>query len=234
MTIMTSRHIRPCLSAVILAGLLASAAPALGAREAAPGVSAVDAIRASILARMGPDADVSVAVLDLARDANVFLEARPDPSAALGKPVRFTLITASGAALPVTAMIHVVIDHAVTCRPVERGQRLSADDVEAVRTEVQDSPIRHMPTAVDLVGARALRAMAPGTTVLATFAKIRRIVEPGDRVTVVAEAGAVEVTATFVAADGGDAGDEIRVVNPDTKRYLRARVVKPGLVEVGQ
>ncbi len=44
----------------------------------------------------------------------------------------------------------------------------------------------------------------------------------------------MEVTATFVAADGGDAGDVIRVVNPDTKRYLRARVVKPGLVEVGQ
>jgi flagella basal body P-ring formation protein FlgA len=61
---------------------------------------------------------------------------------------------------------------------------------------------------------------------------LRRVVEPGDRVTVVALAGAVEVTAQFVAADGGSVGDIIRVRNPDTKKYLRGRIVKPGRVEV--
>jgi flagella basal body P-ring formation protein FlgA len=51
-------------------------------------------------------------------------------------------------------------------------------------------------------------------------------------VLVVAAVGAVEVSATFVAADGGAAGDLIRVMNPDTRRYVRGRIVKKGLVEV--
>ena len=50
--------------------------------------------------------------------------------------------------------------------------------------------------------------------------------------TVVASAGAVEVTAAMVASDGGQPGDVIRVMNPDTKRFLRARIVKAGIVEV--
>jgi flagella basal body P-ring formation protein FlgA len=49
---------------------------------------------------------------------------------------------------------------------------------------------------------------------------------------VVAAAATVEVTAMFVAADGGAVGDVIRVVNPDTRRYLRGRVRDDGLVEV--
>jgi flagella basal body P-ring formation protein FlgA len=60
----------------------------------------------------------------------------------------------------------------------------------------------------------------------------RRVVEPGDPVTAVVPGAAVEVSAEFVAADGGQIGAVIRVVNPATKRYLRGRIVKEGVVEV--
>jgi flagella basal body P-ring formation protein FlgA len=42
----------------------------------------------------------------------------------------------------------------------------------------------------------------------------------------------VQVTGVFVAADGGRVGDLIRIVNPDTRRALKARVTKQGTVEV--
>jgi flagella basal body P-ring formation protein FlgA len=69
--------------------------------------------------------------------------------------------------------------------------------------------------------------LGPGSLVL------RRAVEPGDRVTAIAIAGAVQVSAELEAADGGDPGDVIRVVNRETRRSLRGRVIGDGTVEVG-
>ncbi len=120
----------------------------------------------------------------------------------------------------------------MTKRAVGRGHVIAAEDVEAVRTELQGTPIRPVPTIDQVAGARALRPIPQGATVLSGFVAIRRAIEPGDKVTVVATSGAVEVTAEFVAADGGRVGDTIRVVNPDTKKYVRGRVVRKGLVEV--
>ena len=76
------------------------------------------------------------------------------------------------------------------------------------------------------------RPLGVGETVLETFVAGRRAVERGDDVTVVAAAGAIEVTAAMIASDGGQPGDVIRVMNPDTRRFIRARIVKSGVVEV--
>lgn len=195
-------------------------------------VSGADAIRAAIVDRLGAGVDVRILTLDLAGSAPVFREARPDPSARLGRPVRFTLVTTTGAALPVVVTLSVVGDYAVTARDVARGDILTAADLRVVNGELIDVPLKRLPTLKDLSGARALRALPAGTTLLASFATVRRAIEPGDRVTVVAAAATVEVTAMFVAADGGAVGDVIRVVNPDTRRYLRGRVRDDGLVEV--
>ena len=54
----------------------------------------------------------------------------------------------------------------------------------------------------------------------------------GQKITATARVGSVEVSSIFIAVDSGAAGDVIRILNPDTKRTLRARVVSTGLVEV--
>ena len=50
--------------------------------------------------------------------------------------------------------------------------------------------------------------------------------------TAIARIGDLEVAARFIAADSGRIGDLIRIVNPDTKRSIRARIIKAGTVEV--
>jgi flagella basal body P-ring formation protein FlgA len=212
--------------------LVAAVVTATAAPAAAPASSAAGAMRAAIVARLGAGADVSVDPAGLVGDAHVFREARLDPSAWLGRPIRFTLITAAGATLPASATVRVVADYAVTTHAVDRGHVLTAADVRVARGEITGVPLSPLPVAADLVGARVLRPMAEGATVLAGFVKVRRLVEPGDQVTVVAAAGAIRVTAAMVAADGGSTGDVIRVVNPATRRYLRGRVVQKGVVEV--
>jgi flagella basal body P-ring formation protein FlgA len=207
-------------------------AATLAAQAPAPGAPAAEVVRAAVLERMGPDVEVTVTLLSLPAQPALFRSATADPSAWLGKPVRVSLLTGAGPATFASVDLKVVADYAVTTHEIAAGRVLTADDVKAAHGELRDMPLRRVPAAGALVGARALRAMAAGTTIQSSFVIVRRVVEPGDKVTVVAAAGAVEVTATLVAADGGQVGDVIRVVNPDTRRYLRGRVLRAGFVEV--
>jgi flagella basal body P-ring formation protein FlgA len=192
----------------------------------------VDVIRAAVLERLGPDVELNVTVLSAPAEPALFRSATPAPSAWLGKAIRFSLISANGRSVAATAEIRVVATYATTTHSISRGQVLKADDIAEAKSELRDLPLRRLPTVDGLVGAKALRPLAAGTAVQASFVQVRRIIEPGDKVTAVAGAGAIEVTATLVAADGGGIGDVIRVVNPETRRYVRARIVRSGFVEV--
>jgi flagella basal body P-ring formation protein FlgA len=228
---MTNRYLR---STVLLAALALCAWPEARVRASGPVqlYTAADAIRRSICQRVAAAAGVTVVDLDLKNDAEAFREARPDPSAVLGKPIRFTLVTANNAVLPVIATVVVTLPHAVARQAITRGQALSATEIETVQGPLAGIPLVRVPDAAEVLGTRALRPMTSGTVVLSSFVQIRRAVEPGDAVTVVALAGVIEVTAHFVATDGGNVGDAIRVRNPESRTFVRGRIVKPGLVEV--
>jgi flagella basal body P-ring formation protein FlgA len=226
--------IRTLLRRIVTAATVAVACtPAANAQPArGPALSATDVIRAAVVSRLGTDATVVVESVDVTGNAPVFRDAKPDPAARFGRPVRFTLITEGGAALPATATITVTSPLVVATRLVARGEVLKPEDLDATPRVLIDLPIRRLPQLGDLVGARTLRDLTAGEPVPGNAVAIRRKVEPGDSVTVVAAAGAVEVTATFVAADGGQPGSVIRVVNPETRRFLRGRVLNDGKIEV--
>jgi len=211
--------------------VLAAGGPAAQAPAKTP---TADAIRAAVAERLGPGVDVEVIgpADALAAAPPAVATVAVDPSAWLGKPVRCTVSEGTGPARLLAIDLRVVASYAVAAHAVPRGAVLAAADLTAARGEVRDVPLRRLPTADALVGARLLRDLPAGAIVQASFVILRRVIEPGDPVTVVAAAGAVEVTAALVAADGGDVGDVIRVVNPDTRRYLRGRVVRAGYVEV--
>jgi flagella basal body P-ring formation protein FlgA len=218
------------LPAAALVSYLAAAAVAAGAPQARPtGAEAV--IEAALRQRLGARIDVVIGRLEPAV-AGAFREARPDPSATLGKPMRFTLIPAAGAAIGVVAEVEVVADYAIARREIGRNHVVEAEDLTPRRGVLRDVPLRAPASAAMLAGARALRPIAAGAVVQAAFVRTRRAIEPGDRVTVVAVSGPVEVSAVFVAADGGPIGATIRVLNPETRRLIRGRIVGDALVEV--
>jgi len=198
----------------------------------AAGRPAEDVIRTAIEARMGPGVEVRVGPLDARLTAGSFRQARPDPAARLGSPVRFSMITDAGQQMAASIELTVIADFASAARPIARGRTLSEGDVTARRDEVRGVPIRALPTAAAIAGGKALRPIAEGAVVLQEFVAVRRAVEQGDVVTAIAISGEVEVAARMVASDGGRRGDVVRVMNPDTRRVLRARVIGPGYVEV--
>jgi flagella basal body P-ring formation protein FlgA len=220
---------------LVIAGLVTLAAP-VSARPDHTGdadlVSATEAVRRAIVARTNADAEVTVGTLDVKGDAPLFREARPDPAGRFGGPIRFTLITGAGGGFPATATVRVIADHVVLRQPVARGAAVPAEALQTVRAELTGMPLTRLPAMTDIVGARALRPLVAGDIVLATFVAARRVVEAGDRVKVVVLSGAVEVSAEFIAADGGAVGDTIRIRNPETKKFVRGRILKSGLVEV--
>lgn len=217
---------------LVLAACLAAGATAV-AQGASVAVAAEAAIRAAVIERLG-DVEVAIVALDLpAGAADAFRTARPDPAARLGKPMRFTLVPVSGRPVFATATLRVVGEHVVARRDLRRGHTVASDDVSVVRGELTDAPLRRLPTGDQVLGSRVLRPVPADSIVLPGAVVVRRAVEPGDKVTAVAASGAIRVTATLTATDGGEAGDVIRLLNRDTRRSLRGRIVRTGVVEVG-
>lgn len=216
--------------ALVLAVALAGRAAVFA--QAKP-VAAEEAVRDAVVGRLGP-VDVAVVAIDLPEGAPlVFRSARPDPAARLGKPMRFTLVPASGRAMAATVTLRVVGEHVVARRTLPRGHTVATEDVSVVRGELTGVPLRRLPTGEQVIGSRVLRPVPADAIVLPGAVVVRRAVEPGDKVTAVAASGAIRVTATLTATDGGDAGDVIRLLNRETRRSLRGRIVRTGLVEVG-
>jgi flagella basal body P-ring formation protein FlgA len=219
---------------VRLATLVAAIALALAAAAgAAPsGRTAADLVRAAVEARLGPDASVEVRAIAGVPSDQLFREVRIDPMARAGRPIRCRLLAEDGASVQATAILSITAERAIARRSIERGETFADADIEASRLVVEDAPMQRIVGVLAVRNARARRSVAAGTLIGPADVATRRAIEPGDAVTAVATIGDVEVRATFLAADGGNAGDRIRLVNPDTHRYVRGRVVHEKLVEV--
>jgi flagella basal body P-ring formation protein FlgA len=127
----------------------------------------------------------------------------------------------------------VAVEHLHTRREIARGAELADEDVEVVR-HVVDGPLRRWPAA-DVVGrGRVLRDLPPGACLSPGSVQALPLVRAGQPVLAIARVGDVVAEANLVAADNGDKGAVIRVVNPGSRRTLRARVSGAGRVEVIQ
>jgi flagella basal body P-ring formation protein FlgA len=221
------------LSTVIVFAALGSST--VWAAQGAVRVSgAGELISAAVRARVGTAAkEVTVVGLDAAVPVTGrFKSVRLDPGATFGKPMRVTLVPVSGPSVIAVATVRVVAEHVVAGRDFERGETVKAEDVVSRRDEVRGIPMRRLPGPDEVIGSRTLRTVPGGSVFLPGAVALRRIVEAGDKVTVVARAGDAEVSAVLVASDGGDPGDVIRVSNPETRRQFRGRVLSSGVVEV--
>ena len=229
---MTMPSLRGSHVVLALAGLAVAMSATVPAAAVAPDLSPADAIREAVVARVGGDASVTIKSIDTDRADLSVREARPDPSARLGQPIRFTLITGAGPGIPVTADIEVVVTHAVVKNEIARGHAVDGVSIEEIKGVLTNVPLGRVVTRAEALGTRALRPIAPGTVLTPVYLALRRVVEPGDTVVVTALVGTVEVSATFIAVDGGAIGDAIRVRNPQTRKYIRGRILKAGAVEV--
>ncbi len=234
--------------------LLAAAVLSLGAAGDRPGAGSVSdgeqqaavgqAIVSLVRETMGADADVRLEDLRTdrvlpAREGEGTLLAKAEPGARLARTVRFSLFRrdaagarrAAGYAL---AHVRVLAPHARAARAIARGETLAPGDIVMLNTDLGPVPLRRLPDARELVGTRALRDVAIDEVLTRALVAVRPAVQSGDVVSMRAVAEGLTVQAQGVAAQSGEVGAVIRVVNPSSRRGLRARVLEPGKVEVLQ
>jgi flagella basal body P-ring formation protein FlgA len=189
------------------------------------------ALVSAVMERMGRGAEVVVGAITPEWTGS-FTRLAIDPSAKIGGPVGITVYTGPATSVRVRADIKVVVDYLCATRPIAGGQILAAADVTAVHGVIADVPFRRLPGMAEVIGARGLRQLAPGDVIQPGFVAVIPLVRAGQTVTGTARIGTVEASWTFVAVDSGALDEVIRILNPDTKKTLRARVVSTGLVEV--
>lgn len=239
--------------AALRAGVLSAQTPtvALGAASATPAGVPAGADRAAavvqraivvaVQARMGGEAEVTVVGLEVT-DLRALrsLRAVPEPGARIGERMHFRLVGAderggrAEAAGRAEAFVRVDVEHVRARALVERGRELRDEDVEASRVELGILPLRRLPRRAEVVGARALVNLAPGEVVASHSVSSRPAVKSGQVVRALARVGDLEASAALTAVQDGVEGAVIRVVNKESRRELRAKVLEPGVVEVMQ
>jgi flagella basal body P-ring formation protein FlgA len=211
---------------------------------AAPEGVAIDArVRASVVAsvesKLGASARVDIASIDasITATASGTLVAVPDPAGRIGRPTRFfiTSIGPDGARLRIgqaVAVVNVVAERARVRHAVAAGHPVEPDDVEEATEELKDAPFRHVPTLVDVIGSRATRDLRAGSLVGETDVVVAPAVRAGDRVRATIRLETVVATLDAIAVETGVTGRSIRIVNPQSRRTMFARVTGNGEVEV--
>lgn len=226
------------LSILLLAPCHAAAAPPPRA-SADDTVRIAEAIIETVQSRMGDDAEVVLSELTVTGgERQVFLQAVPDPDARVGERIHFRLLGSDGrgeAARTVghaSAVVAVNVEHVRAKELVPRGQDVADTALETARGPLVGVPMRRLPRWSEVAGSRALVNLAPGEVITRSAVTIRPAVKSGQVVRAIARVGGLEVTAALVAAQDGAPGAVIRVVNRESRRELRARVVESGVVEV--
>lgn len=195
-----------------------------------------EAIALAMRDRFGAAAIVTIDALTIDRDIDATrLQALPDPDSKLGRAIRFTLRSsgerrvATGSA---TARVHVSVPHAHPARPVDRGDELTPADLVEVTHEISGGALRALPSLTVAAHSRVLKPIAPDACVTASAIAALPAVRGGREVAAVVRIDGVEARTVVTASQNGDAGDVIRVVNRQSRRALKARVLSPDLVEI--
>jgi flagella basal body P-ring formation protein FlgA len=200
--------------------------------------AAVAAITAAVRARMGVSAAVEIAeATRIEAPRAVPEDAVLDPAAALGVRSRvvFRARDAAGALVPVggaTVLLRVAVDHVHAARPLDRGQVVEHADLAPARHTLPRGRLRPWPQRDALVGGRVTRDLPEGACVVAAAVAPQPLVRPGAPLTAVLRLGGVEARAAVIALDSGRAGSFIRVMNPESRHTVRARVLARDLVEI--
>jgi flagella basal body P-ring formation protein FlgA len=194
------------------------------------------AIERSIQERMG---EVRVAVVEIAGSRTPNPESRipelvatPEPGSRLGRPVRFILFENGARTGSVVAKLEVTGSAVRSSRALTRGEDVAADAIEVVDVELTNILLDRLPTQDEVVRSQARRDIRAGEVLTGATVIVPPAVKSGDEVRVIVSTGVIELTTKGRASGSGHVGDLIRVLMPESRKGLKARITGPGSVEI--
>lgn len=122
-------------------------------------------------------------------------------------------------------------DVAVTRRALMPGEVLTAEDLEVAERDLSSVPAGAARDRDELVGLRVTRPIGAGAMVRRDAVAMPALVKRGGQVVLIARVGSVEARAVAQAKSDGARGEVVTVVNLESNRQVRARVMGEELVE---
>ena len=119
---------------------------------------------------------------------------------------------------------------AVLAHPVEKGTRLERSDFESEARA--PAAARGALSAEDAAGMEAARNLSAGMTVRRSDLMKPQMVRRGEPVTIRIVSGALVITASGRALNGGGQGEMVRVVTTATNRTLDGTIEGSGTVRI--
>ncbi len=121
---------------------------------------------------------------------------------------------------------------AVLANPVLRGSVLHERDIVLREFDLGTFPNGYFASADAVVGKTAKRSLVSGTVLSPTMLAAARWVTRGDLVTLLIDAGGLQVRAQGEALADGSESDQIKARNVITGKIVNGHVVGPGILRV--
>ncbi|WP_137821648.1 flagellar basal body P-ring formation chaperone FlgA [Pseudomonas sp. D(2018)] len=132
----------------------------------------------------------------------------------------------------VPAQVKLYRDVVVVTRPLRRGAPIGPQDVTVAERDVGTLSQGFLSDPGQIVGQKTTRTLLPDQVLAPLHLQQAEVVSKGDQVVISAQSPAINVRMPGEALANGAPGEQIRVRNLSSGRVIRARVKRPGQVEV--
>ncbi len=117
-------------------------------------------------------------------------------------------------------------------RPLPRGTIVHAADLRSERRDLAALAYGYVLHAKQADGQRVTRSLSEGTVLTPNVLAAPKWVKRGERVTVVAQSGGMEIRMTGEALMDGTEGALVRVRNINSARVVEGTVIAQGVIQV--
>jgi flagellar basal body P-ring formation protein FlgA len=130
------------------------------------------------------------------------------------------------------ADVSASIDAVVPTRVIQIDSVIDAEDVTIHRIKLTDLDHQLITDVKDVIGKSAARPLQTNNPIRLGMVKKPYAIRKGDRVSIEARHGGLSIQVIGLAKSSGEIGQTATVVNVDSGKELRAKIVGPGAVRV--
>jgi flagella basal body P-ring formation protein FlgA len=132
----------------------------------------------------------------------------------------------------VSARVDVFGPVLIARQPLARGTAVQDSDLELVERNLADLPYGYYSDSQPIAGMLAKRTIAGASVITPQMLQAPKLVKRGQRVTVIAESGALSIRSVGKALGDGKSGDTVRVRAEGSQRVVDGVVVSQGVIKV--
>lgn len=137
-----------------------------------------------------------------------------------------------GWSIYVSARVDVFGPVLIARQPLARGTSVQDSDLQLVERNLANLPYGYYTDSQPIAGMLAKRTIAATTVITPQMLQAPKLVKRGQRVTVIAESGALSIRTVGKALGDGKSGDMIRVRAEGSQRVVDGVVVSHGVIKV--